>query len=195
MFTLADADLWRRALNNVALLSFSLISLAILPPAGRRSLLLLADMVRKDGGLVAFDGNYRPRLWESAEEARKWRDIAIAQADIGLPTLEDEAQLSDLDTAEAIAAHWQGLGCAEVVVKLGSAGTRLPGGTLQPPPVLVEPVDTSGAGDAFNAGYLGGRLGGLDPAAAALAGQRLAAITIAHPGAVPPRAAYADHFA
>ena len=195
LFTLADADLWRRALNNVALLSFSLISLAILPPAGRRSLLLLADMVRKDGGLVAFDGNYRPRLWESAEEARKWRDIAIAQADIGLPTLEDEAQLSDLDTAEAIAAHWQGLGCAEVVVKLGSAGTRLPGGTLQPPPVLVEPVDTSGAGDAFNAGYLGGRLGGLDPAAAALAGQRLAAITIAHPGAVPPRAAYADHIA
>ncbi|MBU6269500.1 MAG: sugar kinase [Sphingomonadales bacterium] len=187
LFALADAALWRRATEGAALFAFSLISLAILPDSGRRSLFMLANMVKDGGGKVAFDGNYRARLWESVAEARTWRDIAIAEANIGLPTLEDEIEMSGPATADEVAARWQKLGCGEVVVKLGRDGVRLPDGTVQPPPTVITPVDTSGAGDAFDAGYLDGRLRGLDPAEAALAGQRLAAITIAHPGAVPPR--------
>jgi len=76
------------------LLCFSLISLGILPPQGRRDPLRLAGRVRDAGGLVAFDDNYQPRLWESPEAAIRMRDKAIAFADIGLPTFEDEALLS-----------------------------------------------------------------------------------------------------
>ena len=191
LFSLADAGIWHRASTPADVFAFSLISLAILPPSGRRSLFILAGMVRGNGGRIAFDGNYRPRLWESPDEARQWRDIAIGEADIGLPTLEDEALLSGTASADEVAANWQRLGCREVVVKLGTAGVRLPDGTIQPPPETIVPVDTSGAGDAFNAGYIDGRLRGLAPAEAALAGQRLARITIAHSGAVPPRSAYA----
>ena len=168
------------------LLGFSLISLAILPDAGRRHLLNLASLVRANGGKVAFDGNYRPRLWASREEAVHWRDLAIGVADYGLPTFEDETALSSEADAASVAAHWQELGCAETVVKLGAAGCRLPDGLVVAPEEVLAPVDTSGAGDAFNAGYLGARLDGSDPVAAARAGHALAGWTILRHGAIPP---------
>ena len=106
-------------------------------------------------------------------------------ADIGLPTLEDEAAISGEADADAVAAHWQNLGCRETVVKLGAAGCRLPDGTILPPARRLNPVDTSGAGDAFNGGYLAARLKGADSAEAAAAGNALAGWTIMRPGAIP----------
>ena len=170
--------------ERASLFAFSLISLAILPDEGRERLIALASDVRANSGKVAFDGNYRPRLWTCAEETRIWRDKAIAVADIGLPTLEDEAMLGTAG-AEAVAAHWHGQGCAEVVVKLGAAGCRLPDGAIVAPDAVLAPVDTSGAGDAFNAGYLGARVEGTDMAAAARAGHALAGWTIMRRGAIP----------
>lgn len=172
--------------EQAELLLFSLISLAILPDAGREALLALAGRVRASGGRVAFDGNYRPRLWGSADEARHWRDAAIACADIGLPTLDDERQLGAADAA-GVARAWQALGCGEVAVKLGAEGCLLPDGTIVAPEKVLQPVDTSGAGDAFNAGYLGARLDGATPVEAARAGHALAGWTIMRPGACPPR--------
>ena len=167
------------------LVGFSLITLAILPPKARRALLAMARQVRARGGQVAFDGNYRPRMWSGAEEARAARDAAIACATIGLPTLEDETALSGEADGGAVASHWQGLGCAETVVKLGPGGCRLPDGTIVAPEAVLSPIDTSGAGDAFNASYLGARLNGADPKAAARAGHALAGWTIMRPGAIP----------
>jgi 2-dehydro-3-deoxygluconokinase len=169
------------------LVAFSLITLAILPPEGRSLLLELARKVRSRGALVAFDGNYRPRLWASPAEACTARDAAIGCADIGLPTLEDEIALGAEPTAEAVAAHWQGLGCTETVVKLGAEGCRLPDGSVVRPAAVLNPVDTSGAGDAFNAGYLDARLRGLGQHEAAVAGHTLAGWTIMRPGAIPAR--------
>lgn len=187
LFTLADAALFRRVVEGCDLFYFSLISTAILPDSGTVSLLLLADMVRDAGGRVAFDGNYRPRLWQDGQIARQVRDGAIRVADIGLPTLADERALSGEGTSDAVAAHWRSLGCAETVVKLGEEGCRLPDGTVLAPESVVAPVDTSGAGDAFNAGYLAARLKGIDIADAAREGHRLAGWTIMRPGAIPPR--------
>lgn len=181
----AAAAIERAAQADV--LMFSLISLAILPDEGRETLFALARAVRERGGQVAFDGNYRPRLWASDCEARAARDQAIALATIGLPTLEDEAMLSGEADARAVAAHWEALGCSETVVKLGAQGCRLPGGRIVPPPQVLAPVDTSGAGDAFNAGYIGARLRGATPDEAAIAGHALAGWTIMRPGAIPDR--------
>lgn len=169
------------------LIAFSLITLAILPPEARALLLAMACDVRRRGGKVAFDGNYRPRLWSEPAEARAARDAAIACATIGLPTLEDETALSGEADAASVASHWQSLGCAETVVKLGASGCRLPDGNLIAPEAVLSPIDTSGAGDAFNAGYLGARLNGADPTEAARAGHSLAGWTIMRPGAIPPR--------
>jgi 2-dehydro-3-deoxygluconokinase len=173
------------------LLFFSLISLAILPEEGRARLLSLAKDVRARGATVAFDSNYRPALWENREAAQRWRDRAIAAADIGLPTVEDDRALGTGETAQEIAAHWRQGGVTEVLVKLGAEGCLLPDGSRLAPPTQLVPLDTSGAGDAFDAGYLAARLRGLAPAEAARDGQKLAAWTVMRQGAIPPR----DHAA
>ena len=180
----ADADL----------LGFSLISLAILPPEGRDRLLDLAARMRASGRQVAFDGNYRPRLWEDAAIARAIRDRAIACCTIGLPTLEDEVAMEGDETAAMVAARWRAGGAAEVVVKLGADGCLVDGMQVAPP-MRLTPRDTSGAGDAFNAGYLHARLAGRSPGEAALRGHAVAGWVVMRPGAVPARdadAPYAD---
>ena len=57
------------------------------------------------------------------------------------------------------------------------------------PPQVMQPVDTTAAGDSFNAAYLAARLNRVPPRKAALAGHRLAGAVIMSPGAVIPRAA------
>ena len=187
MFDLPDMTAALQVAEQADLIAFSLISLAILPAEDRAQLLALARRVRARGGRVAFDGNYRPRLWASAQEARTARDAAIACADFGLPTLEDEAALAGAISAEEVAGTWQALGCAETIVKLGAEGCRLPCGQIIAPEATLEPVDTSGAGDAFNAAYLGARMDGASIEDAARAGHALAGWTIMRPGAIPPR--------
>lgn len=173
--------------SQARLLGFSLITLAILPVQDRQALLRLAHQVKSRGGLVAFDGNYRPRLWPSAAEACAWRDAALGVATIGFPTLDDERQLGSPDSADAVATQWKALGCIETVVKLGARGCRLPDGRLIAPVQRLKPVDTSGAGDAFNGGYLSARLSGALPVEAAHAGNALAGWCIMRRGALPPR--------
>jgi 2-dehydro-3-deoxygluconokinase len=185
LFTAQGIGAALKEAEGADLLAYSLISLAILPPEARQALFALCARVRARGGKVAFDGNYRPRLWPDVATAIDARDQAIACADIGLPTLDDETLLSGETTADAVAAHWQRCGADEVIVKLGAQGCHLPDGTVLPPPERLSPVDTSGAGDAFNAGYLGERLMGEPPNTAALTGHLLAGWTIMRRGAIP----------
>jgi 2-dehydro-3-deoxygluconokinase len=185
MFSCAGIEAALEQAADADLLGFSLITLAILPQDARDQLLALACKVRARGGKVVFDGNYRPRLWGSMQQAQIARDAAIRVADIGLPTLEDEALLSGVADADAVYAHWAGLGCSETTVKLGGKGCRLPSGTIVPPPKVLQPVDTSGAGDAFNGGYLAARLNGLSVTDASLAGHKLAGWCVMRPGAIP----------
>jgi len=185
MFALEASDAAIAEAERADLLCFSLITLAILPPEGRARLLALAGRARANGGRVAFDGNYRPRLWSSQGEALAARDAAIAVADIGLPTLDDEAALSGAADARRLTADWCRIGCHETVVKLGASGALLPDGTIIAPERVLSPIDTSGAGDAFNAGYLSARLNGASIEDAAQAGHALAGWTIIRPGAIP----------
>lgn len=192
--TLFDHPLIERMAAQAAeadVLVYSLISLAILPEHGRGALLDLAREVRRRGGQVAFDGNYRAALWESVDAARRWRDRAAAEADFGIPTVDDERALSGEDEPNAIADRWEQAGCGETIVKLGSKGCRLPGGAIVPPANLLKPVDSSGAGDAFSSGYLAARLRGASPEGAAHRAHELAGWTVMRSGAIPPR----DHAA
>lgn len=187
MFDLPGSASALKAAADCDLLYFSLITLAILPPLGRDHLFSLAERVRAKGGTVAFDSNYRAALWPNAEAAREARDRAIALATTGLPTLEDEAAIEGTPTtAEAVSLHWASLGCNDVIVKMGPDGCRMASGALVAPPTVLTPVDTSGAGDAFNGGYLAARLNGASIEEAVMAGHDLAGWTIMHRGAIPP---------
>lgn len=166
------------------------ITLAILPEEVRARLVARLGALRAEGRVVAFDGNYRPRLWPDPEAAREAFEAVWRAATVALPSLDDEAALRPGVTPAAVAARLAGLGVAEIAVKNGSAGPLLGPGArpldLAPAPRVV---DSSGAGDSFDAGYLAARLKGADPEAAARAGHRLAAAVVGHHGAVIPRGA------
>lgn len=192
MFALPESAAMIAEAAKSDLLYFSLITLAILPDEGRAALLDLCAQVRANGGRIAFDGNYRPRLWEDAATARRWRDRAIACCDIGLPTLADEVEMGEADDPRDAAARWGAGEGREIVVKLGGDGC-LAGGEIIPIPQALAVVDSSGAGDAFNGGYLHARLAGATVRDAALAGHRLAGWNIGRRGAIPPRDAEAPY--
>jgi sugar/nucleoside kinase (ribokinase family) len=71
-----------------------------------------------------------------------------------------------------------------IAVKRGSRGSVVQLGRerITVPPVKISPVDTIGAGDSFNAGFLFARLKGLDPDACAKAGNLTAALSTLRPG-------------
>ncbi|MDR7296088.1 2-dehydro-3-deoxygluconokinase [Pelomonas aquatica] len=171
------------------------ISLAILPQAGRERTLALMTRMRAAGKVVAFDNNYRPRLWDSAADARYWYGRAFAASTVALITADDHQALHGLADLDGAVAAAQALPVAEIAIKRGALPTRV-GLDHVWQDVPTEPVprvvDTTAAGDSFGAGYLSQRLGGTAPAAAAAFGNRLAARVIQHPGALIPREAMQD---
>ena len=144
---------------------------------------------------MAFDGNYRPVGWPNPDAARAAFEEMLERVDIALPTLDDEQALFGVKDALECAARLHRRGVAEVAIKLGRAGcflysTQFTGEIpAQPVPVVV---DSTAAGDSFNAGYLAARLLGADPPRAGRLGNGLAARVIAYPGAIIPAAAMAD---
>jgi 2-dehydro-3-deoxygluconokinase len=185
-----DARLAER-LGGYACLYLSGITLSILDDGQRQSLMSILDHLRAGGTQIAFDSNYRSVGWPRIDDARKWMSEAFRRCDIALPTLEDERRLFGDADADACLARLRGLGVREVVLKLGGEGCVISAAGAAAarvaPTKVGKIVDTTAAGDSFNAGYLYGRLIGKDPAISAAIGNRLAAIKIQHPGAIMPR--------
>jgi 2-dehydro-3-deoxygluconokinase len=167
------------------------ISLSLYGEAGRARLRELLAITRRNGGRIAFDGNYRPRGWSDAATARRAFAEILPLVDLALPTFEDEQVLFGDKELDPCIARYRASGVSEIVIKRGPQGCIIAADNDRievPPPHVVEPVDTTAAGDSFNAGYLAARIGSASPREAALAGHRLAGVVIMSPGAVIPRA-------
>lgn len=192
------ADERRRArlqahLQQMDYLYLSGITLAIMAPQAREHLLAFLRQFRRDGGRVVFDSNYRPRLWASKDVARDAVDAILQQSDIALLTLEDEQLLWGDRSAGKCLDRSARYHLGELVLKRGPEPVLLQYDgeltALDVPPVR-DVVDTTGAGDAFNAGYLAARLKRVEPELAVAAGNRCAAQVIRHRGAIIPGADY-----
>ncbi|MEO6298292.1 MAG: sugar kinase [Paracoccaceae bacterium] len=168
------------------------ITLAILSPEIRAALTNTAARLRDAGKQIVFDTNYRPRLWPDEDTARQAFTAMWQAATLALPSFDDEQRLYPGTTPAQVIARIAADGPAEVVLKNGAAGPLIShlGKISQcalPPSDDV--IDTSGAGDSFNAGYLAARLNGATATEAAAAGHTLATRVIAHHGAVIPKLA------
>jgi 2-dehydro-3-deoxygluconokinase len=197
LFELADWMRVAEGLMSAKLIYFSGITLSLYSNNSLGRFIAVLEAARERGVKVAFDGNFRPRGWKG--DVARTRTVFIEtlkRVDIALPTFDDEAVLWGDPSPEATVARLQAFGIGEIVVKNGpnSALIATAGAAeFVPVPEVVVPVDTTAAGDGFNAGYLAARLNGQSPPQAAGAAHRLAGDVIRHQGALVPRANAAMH--
>jgi 2-dehydro-3-deoxygluconokinase len=197
LFELEDWGRVAETIVSARLVYFSGITLSLYSNNGLGRFLAILEMARQQGVKVAFDGNFRPRGWKGdVARTRTVFSEALKRVDVALPTYDDEAVLWGDPSPEATVERLQAFGVGEIVVKNGPNSALVSSGGRQefvPVPEVVVPVDTTAAGDSFNAGYMAARLSGENPAVAAAAGHRLASQKIMHRGALMPRAAAAVH--
>ncbi|WP_316690887.1 sugar kinase [Pseudonocardia sp. H11422] len=189
---LFDAD-WPeqvdRAVAESDVVYLSAITLQILSAAARERLWATLAVARARGARVVFDSNYRPGGWPDAAAARAAIQRTLESTDVYLPTFGDEQELHGDRDGQACATRLAALGIAEIVMKNGPDDCLViaDGEAVTVPAQRgITVVDTTAAGDSFNAGYLGARLRGEPPQQAAAAGHRLAAVVVGRPGAIVP---------
>lgn len=189
LFELPETAALVERLSAYPMLYLSGISLSLYGDAGRAKLYALLDAVRARGGKVAFDANFRPKGWPDLGAARRTFAELYRRVDIACTGGEDEKTLFGDADAESTARRLAASGVTEIAVKNGKDGVLLfDGNRLHTVPVQgeVRQVDTTGAGDSFNAGYLAARLSGHGAEQAARWGHKVASAVIQHPGAIIP---------
>ena len=193
---LADDETYlRAALSQADVIYFSGITLAILSPLHRRTLLSVLRDMKSRGTTIAFDSNIRRRLWPSDGAMKKAMIEGYRVATLAMPTFDDDRALFGDASPDACAKRIAGYGVAEVVVKDGAKPCIvLANGRLVPvaPEAVPAIVDTTGAGDSFNAGYLAARLAGGTPLEAAELAHRVAGRVIGGHGALLDMPLFAD---
>lgn len=159
-----DPDRLNAAMAEADVIYFSGITLAILDPEPRAVLLAALRDARGQGKAIAFDPNLRPKLWASSIEMTDVIMQGASISDIVLPSFEDEASWFNDATPQATAKRYKDAGATTIFVKNGAAPVFYAEGskTGEVPVVPVaQVIDTTAAGDSFNAGIFAGHALGM----------------------------------
>jgi sugar/nucleoside kinase (ribokinase family) len=141
----------------------------------------LPDLFRtlKQRGLtISLDTNDDPDdRWDGV------LDELLPYVDLLLPNEGEIRRIAGRETVEA-ALDVLGPQVPLIAVKCGPRGALIQQGSkrMSIPPVHVTPVDTIGAGDSFNSGFLSAWLRGADPEACGRAGNITGALSTLRPG-------------
>lgn len=124
---------------------------------------LLSEMIRSlhaDGSSVSVDVG-----WKEEWLKDKLTLQALSEVDIFFPNEHEAQMITGRKTSEDILAAFSDAGLHRVALKLGSRGSALSwnGQILTAEPYPVEPLDTTGAGDCFDAGFLFAWMQGQSP--------------------------------
>lgn len=173
------------ALERFDVIYLSAITLAILPMTTRERLIEWLSRFRRDQGIVVFDSNYRPTLWESPEIARNSIEEMWSITDIGLPSESDELVVFGELERDAIRRRLRKAGVTTGALKCEREG-----------PVAIEDVsrpnsyfsvqsvlDSTAAGDSFNGAFLATWANGGTFTEAMMSGHLQAGDVLSHTGA------------
>ena len=146
----------------------------------------LLEMCERHGVPVSFDPNFRRKLWSEDEAAKVCASLLPAVSDLlvgedELLAMAATGGATDLDEAFGWLEQFS---LTSVVVKRGALGVigRRGGEVVTQPAQPTSIVDTVGAGDAFNAGYLHALMAGTDFTCALTTGSWVASRVVAHAG-------------
>jgi sugar/nucleoside kinase (ribokinase family) len=136
------------------------VHFAFFPRACRRWV-RIAKRLRERGITTSWDFGWNEGLLRDS----RFPDL-IGALDYAFVNEQEAALYARAKSAAAAVPFWR-RHTRNAVIKLGPRGCRWisPGGDLSSPPIRVRAVETTGAGDAFNAGFIFGLLRGLGPVA------------------------------
>lgn len=162
--TLTVEDIVPELLDGVDLLHLTGVFLAIAPRNLEISQRLI-ELAKAADIPISFDPNIRLKLW-TIEDARKAYESIFPQIDILLTGLDEIRLITGKDTQADLSEFADKYGIKDVVIKDGANGSKLyrDGKWTERASFKVTPVDTVGAGDGFDAGYVYGYLHGFAPA-------------------------------
>ncbi|KFZ38569.1 hypothetical protein HR45_03860 [Shewanella mangrovi] len=184
-----DIEAVLAALKGFDLIYLSGISLAILPAEDRSKLIAFLTQAKAAGVTIAFDGNYRARLWQSPAETQAVYQQLYQLCDIALLTFDDEAALWGDQHVEGAFARLASCNIDTLVLKVGGDGCYVEQAQQRQhiaTQKVANVVDTTAAGDSFNAGFLAAWLAGYALNQAADWGNQLAGQVIQQTGAIVP---------
>ena len=156
----------------------------------RATLLDAAGRAAALGLALSIDVNFAPRTDARRAEQQDAAARFLAHGPLVKCSRDDLARLwGAVGTDEDAVARLRALGASVVCLTRGADGALVvgPDGRAEVPAEPVAPVDATGAGDAFWAGFLAAWLDGQAPPACARAGARLAALKLARVGPLPDR--------
>ncbi len=151
----------------------------------RETVLYEMEQARKAGLSVSLDLNMRLELWGLDDETRKTFEWAIKLSDVVFGNAEEEIMpISGADSVEA-GAQYLCDGRRVIVARQGNKGALVftPKETFHAPAFQTDVVDTLGAGDAFNGGFIAACLAKVGIKEAARWGNAVAALKIGQAGA------------
>ena len=149
-----------------------------LPSLRGRGTLKLLERVRAAGGRTLFDCGWDPAGWP--QETKREIVELLPLVDYFLPNEVEAGSLTGIEDPMAAARALERISGGWVIVKLGKEGCVAVGAgqehVISAPPVRV--ADTTGAGDAFNAGLLYALAGGTEVTVALRLATRLATTVV-----------------
>ena len=153
----------------------------LLPRLGPAQVVEYAHEAQGRGQTVVFDPSWDPSGW--GEQTRRGTRDLLRAVDIYMPNLEELRHLTGRADWRKAVDSVAGLP-GEVVVKRGSEGATYisAGEWIDVPGFSVNAVNTIGAGDVFDIGYLFGRRQGWPPRRRLEFAAALAAIVVAQAG-------------
>lgn len=174
-----------KAFDGADVIFLSGITIAILEGNGRNRLLTALEAA--SDAMIVFDPNIRPKLWDHPDLMRAEIMRFAEVSDVILPSYEDEAEYFSDSSQEATLERYLGAGASRVIVKNGPGeiiysdnGKR---GAFHPDAIATV-VDSTAAGDSFNAGFLADYITTEDAHSAIAAGSALSARVIQARGAL-----------
>ncbi|MGX2969381.1 aminoimidazole riboside kinase [Ursidibacter sp. B-7004-1] len=134
-------------------------SIALINNPSRSTTIEAIRRIKQAGGFFSFDPNLRESLWQSLDEMKTVVNSVVAMADVLKFSEEELTLLTNTTTLEqATSAITDQYPEKLIIITLGKDGAiyHLNGESKVVAGKALQPVDTTGAGDAFVSGLLAG---------------------------------------
>ncbi|WKA54314.1 carbohydrate kinase family protein [Planococcus shixiaomingii] len=150
----AAHDLQKEAFENATV--FHICSGTMFHPEALKTTEKAVELAKAHGVICSFDANIRPLRWDSEERSRDTARKFLRTTDVLKVTTEELSFLMETQTMEEGIARLAEFGIPLVFLTDGENGTYalFEGEVFHVPVIPVQPVDTTGAGDAFVAGTI-----------------------------------------